>query len=83
MSDKWSTLDFEPDECHQLFKMLDDGDGEIQTGEFFEGLHRLKGPALAKDVFRLQKAFDYLNSSLESWRAELAAPRPPREQLGV
>jgi len=81
MTNKWLMLDFQPDECRELFTLLDDGDGEIETGEFFEGLRRLKGAASAKDVFRLQKSIDYLSSSLKSWRAELAAPRPPRGEL--
>jgi len=81
MTKKWLMLDFEPSECQELFNLLDDGDGEIETKEFFEGLRRLRGPASAKDVFRLQKAVDCLGSSLEGWRAELAAPRPPGEEL--
>jgi heme exporter protein D len=35
MTKKWKLLDFEPDECKELFGLLDDGDGEIETGEFF------------------------------------------------
>jgi len=83
MIKKWLIFDFEKDECLELFNLLDGGDGEIDTKEFFEGLHRLKGPASAKDVFRLQKAIDRLNSSLRSWRAELAATSSPREELRV
>jgi len=83
MTKKWLMLDFEADECQELFRLLDDGDGEIKTEEFFKGLRRLRGPASAKDVFRLQKATDQLSSRLESWTAELAATRPPREELRV
>merc|ERR1719359_33664 len=45
MSKKWKLLDFEPEECKDLFKLLDDGDGEIETSEFFEGLAKMKGIA--------------------------------------
>jgi len=58
MQKKWRLLDFQPDDCKELFKLLDDGDGEIETNEFFEGLTRMKGSAQAKDVFRLQKSVD-------------------------
>ncbi|CAE8648545.1 unnamed protein product [Polarella glacialis] len=44
---KWRLLDFEPEECKRLFKLLDTGDGNIDTEEFFEGLSRMKGPAQA------------------------------------
>ena len=32
--------------------------GEIETGEFFEGLAKMKGTAQSKDIFRLQKTID-------------------------
>ena len=38
MVQKWRMLDFEPAECKSMFDLLDDGDGEIATDEFFEGL---------------------------------------------
>jgi len=58
MVKKWRLLDFEPDECKELFGLLDDGDGEIETGEFFEGLAKMKGTAQSKDIFRMQKCID-------------------------
>merc|ERR1719460_330668 len=35
MTRKWKLLDFEPEECKELFGLLDDGDGEIETTELF------------------------------------------------
>jgi len=60
MHKRWMLLDYSPDQCQELFKLLDDGDGEIETDEFFDGIQKMKGPALAKDVFRLQKTSDRL-----------------------
>merc|ERR1712151_1468248 len=65
MSRKWTLLDFQPDECKELFTLLDDGDGEIETEEFFEGLGRMKGNAMSKDIFRLQKAINKIVHLME------------------
>lgn len=65
MVKKWRLLDFEPDECRELFGLLDDGDGEIETGEFFEGLAKMKGNAQSKDIFRLQKSVDTLMADID------------------
>jgi len=61
---KWKMLDFGPEECREIFTLLDTGQGEIETQEFFEGLSRMKGSAASKDIFRLQK-------TLENFRAEV------------
>ena len=37
MSRKWKLLDFHAEECKELFELLDDGDGGIETSEFFNG----------------------------------------------
>merc|ERR1719221_988283 len=55
MKRKWMMLDFSSEDCRDLFSMLDDGDGEIELEEFFEGLPRIQGQALSKDIFRVQK----------------------------
>mmetsp|Transcript_87104 Transcript_87104/g.136322 ORF Transcript_87104/g.136322 Transcript_87104/m.136322 type:complete len:670 (-) Transcript_87104:66-2075(-) len=60
MTKKWRLLDFEPDECRELFGLLDDGDGEIATNEFFDGLAKMKGLAQSKDIFRLEKLLSAL-----------------------
>merc|ERR1712032_96557 len=61
---RWKMLDFRPEECREIFTLLDTGQGEIETQEFFEGLSRMKGSAASKDIFRLQK-------TLENFRAEV------------
>merc|ERR1712032_216942 len=81
MAAKWMMLDFEPEECRELFNLLDDGDGEIETAEFFNGLRRMRGTASAKDVFRLQKLLAQVKAGVQSLRRELAAPAPPREKM--
>jgi len=57
---KWRMLDFQPEECSELFHLLDNGDGEIDTTEFFEGLSKMRGPAQAKDLFRMSKLITML-----------------------
>jgi len=68
---RWKLLDFGPEECKELFKLLDDGDGEIETGEFFEGLGRMKGAAQSKDVFRLQKCMYKVFDVFDELRADM------------
>lgn len=63
---KWKLLDFEPEECRELFGLLDDGDGEIEMQEFFVGLAKMKGGAQSKDIFRLQTSLDALADTLKS-----------------
>merc|ERR550525_353185 len=57
-------LDFHPRDCKELFSMLDDGDGEIETDEFFEGLGKMKGVAQSKDLYRLLKSISKLQTTL-------------------
>merc|ERR1719330_1751294 len=64
MRSKWMLLDFHPRDCQELFKMLDDGDGEIETDEFFEGLGKMKGVAQSKDMYRLLKGISKLQNTL-------------------
>lgn len=80
MSQKWMLLDFLPEECKELFQLLDDGDGEIETNEFFEGLSRMKGNAQSKDVYRLQKGLNKLQDRVEKGlhHADSPGSRSPR-----
>merc|ERR1711971_1220102 len=70
LTNKWKLLDFQPEECAEIFNLLDDGDGEIETSEFFEGLGRMKGTALAKDIFRVQKSLNCLEREILSIKAD-------------
>jgi len=64
MRNKWRVLDFRPEDCRELFRLLDDGDGEINVNDFFEGLSRMKGGAQSKDVYRLQKTIEKFQESV-------------------
>lgn len=55
MRRNWMLLDFQPSDCKELFNLLDDGEGQIEIEEFMEALSQMKGVAMAKDVYRLQK----------------------------
>eukprot|EP00930_Biecheleria_cincta_P001988 TRINITY_DN103066_c0_g1_i1.p1 TRINITY_DN103066_c0_g1~~TRINITY_DN103066_c0_g1_i1.p1 ORF type:complete len:615 (+),score=126.19 TRINITY_DN103066_c0_g1_i1:63-1907(+) len=45
-----STLELEPYDLVHLFRMIDDGDGEISIDEFMDGAMRLRGLARSIDV---------------------------------
>ncbi|CAK9022520.1 Voltage-dependent T-type calcium channel subunit alpha-1H, partial [Durusdinium trenchii] len=74
MSRKWRLLDFGPDECKELFDLLDDGDGGIHTSEFFHGLARMKGGAQSRDLMRVGQQVDRIGKELdkliEAWKTE-------------
>merc|ERR1711953_1493258 len=48
----------------ELFQLLDEGDGTIETQEFFTGLKQMKGSAQAKDMFSLKKSVDNIDKSV-------------------
>jgi len=66
MSRKWRLLDFEPEECKELFDLLDDGDGGIETKEFFHGLARMKGGAQSRDLMRVAQRVDRIGKDLSN-----------------
>eukprot|EP00930_Biecheleria_cincta_P039965 TRINITY_DN27421_c0_g1_i1.p1 TRINITY_DN27421_c0_g1~~TRINITY_DN27421_c0_g1_i1.p1 ORF type:complete len:653 (+),score=129.58 TRINITY_DN27421_c0_g1_i1:40-1998(+) len=66
MSKKWRLLDFKAEDCKELFELLDDGDGGIETDEFFEGLPRMKGQAASRDLMRVSKNVDKLMVKMNS-----------------
>merc|ERR1712226_696371 len=41
----------ERENCREIFGLLDSGDGLISMQEFFEGVMKLDGPAMAADLF--------------------------------
>ncbi|CAE8709014.1 unnamed protein product [Polarella glacialis] len=61
---KWKLLDFEPEECQNLFRLLDTGDGLLDTDEFFEGLSKMRGFAQSKDVFALRRQLEDLKAAI-------------------
>eukprot|EP00405_Crypthecodinium_cohnii_P007411 CAMPEP_0206422920 /NCGR_PEP_ID=MMETSP0324_2-20121206/2380_1 /ASSEMBLY_ACC=CAM_ASM_000836 /TAXON_ID=2866 /ORGANISM="Crypthecodinium cohnii, Strain Seligo" /LENGTH=428 /DNA_ID=CAMNT_0053887397 /DNA_START=137 /DNA_END=1423 /DNA_ORIENTATION=- len=81
MSKKWVLLDFQPGECRELFSLLDDGDGEIATEEFFDGLRRMKGLAQSKDIFRMQKCIVHVAGMLEEVKDQVNTLKHLRPQV--
>lgn len=65
MAGKWQLMDFTSEDCASLFKVLDDGDGEIETSEFFEGLRRMRGAAKSKDVYQVYKLVEKLSRRID------------------
>jgi len=63
---QWMVLDFEQADCEELFRLLDDGDGEITIEEFMEALSRMSGAAQAKDVFKMQKTLEKVQVAIDS-----------------
>lgn len=63
---RWMKLEFTKEDAKDLFKLLDEGDGNIPTEDFFNGLRRMKGNAQSKDLVRLEKKLDHLLSHLSS-----------------
>eukprot|EP00931_Biecheleriopsis_adriatica_P052423 TRINITY_DN30491_c0_g1_i1.p1 TRINITY_DN30491_c0_g1~~TRINITY_DN30491_c0_g1_i1.p1 ORF type:complete len:640 (-),score=150.47 TRINITY_DN30491_c0_g1_i1:179-2041(-) len=65
MSRKWRLLDFHAEECKELFELLDDGDGGIETSEFFGGLAKMKGDAQSRDLMRVNKNIERLSREIQ------------------
>lgn len=61
-----STLEVDVRDLETLFKLLDDGDGQISPDEFIEGLQRMKGSAKALDLMALMKAVQRVEAKLEN-----------------
>eukprot|EP00931_Biecheleriopsis_adriatica_P099551 TRINITY_DN7415_c0_g1_i1.p1 TRINITY_DN7415_c0_g1~~TRINITY_DN7415_c0_g1_i1.p1 ORF type:complete len:705 (-),score=116.96 TRINITY_DN7415_c0_g1_i1:171-2285(-) len=59
-------LDIDTSDLKQLFKLLDDGDGEVSSEEFLGGIGRLKGQAKAIDMATVLVQMGRLESKLES-----------------
>lgn len=64
-------LGIEPDNCREIFNMLDDGDGVLSVREFFNGLSCMEGTANAKDLLRTNKTVDLLVKLLCQQNQEL------------
>jgi hypothetical protein len=59
-----SALEVDVRELETLFKLLDDGDGQISPEEFIEGLQRLKGSAKALDLMALTRSVQRIEATL-------------------
>lgn len=67
---KWKLLDFGPQDCREVFQLLDDGSGEIPTREFFDGLARMKGSARSKDLYRVARSQEKLLTMMAELQKE-------------
>lgn len=65
LSKRWKLLDFQPEECREVFSLLDNGDGNIDTQEFFDGLRKMKGGAQSRDLFRMHKQIEKVKNDVE------------------
>lgn len=66
-----SVLDIDISEARGLFKLLDDGDGEMSAEEFSSGLKRLQGGATAMDMQYVMGCVRRLEQRLEEFWSRL------------
>ncbi|CAE7904191.1 unnamed protein product [Symbiodinium sp. KB8] len=59
-----TSLDVDVNDGSHLFKLLDDGDGNLTYDEFIAGMMRFKGSAKAIDVIYLQREVEWLQMEL-------------------
>jgi len=60
-----STLDVDVDDVKQLFKILDDGDGNISCEEFCHGILMVKGQAKAIDMIKVAKCVRRIENKVD------------------
>jgi len=73
-----SQLELDYHDLLGLFEMLDDGDGEISMKEFIENAQKLKGPAKAIDMHRLETKLELLLAQVLANTSSTAAGRSHR-----
>jgi len=61
---KLRAIDILPKDVDELWEILDDGDGELSSEEFINGLQRLRGEAKAKDILRLYRELRVMEASI-------------------
>mmetsp|Transcript_117169 Transcript_117169/g.185414 ORF Transcript_117169/g.185414 Transcript_117169/m.185414 type:complete len:381 (-) Transcript_117169:34-1176(-) len=64
-------LDIQATQLHDLFDLIDDGDGSIDPDEFIRGVMRLKGGATAVDVMHLMTAIHKVDLKIDRLRGGL------------
>jgi len=72
---KLRAWDLLPKDMAEVWEILDNGDGELDVGEFINGVRRLQGDAKAKDILQLQKEMRTLESSLDTIEATMKASK--------
>jgi uncharacterized membrane protein len=76
LSGQLRLLGIDPQNCAEIFHLLDSGDGVISVKDFFHGISCIDGPANAKELLRTNKTVDLLVKILCQQNQEL------REDLG-
>eukprot|EP00927_Polykrikos_kofoidii_P002941 TRINITY_DN11167_c0_g2_i1.p1 TRINITY_DN11167_c0_g2~~TRINITY_DN11167_c0_g2_i1.p1 ORF type:complete len:691 (+),score=92.10 TRINITY_DN11167_c0_g2_i1:30-2075(+) len=80
-------LEFRQEDLKPMFELLDTGDGSLSMEEFFEGIQRVRGPAMAKETFSIAKRLEFLVNLVERQTqvVELlmntAQPKHPRDRV--
>lgn len=69
-----TSLDVDVADGSHLFKLLDDGDGNLTHEEFISGMMRFKGAAKAIDVIYLQREVEWLQQELLRLTDKLIGP---------
>ncbi|CAK0819815.1 unnamed protein product, partial [Prorocentrum cordatum] len=59
---KLQKLDIVAKDIDELWEILDDGDGELDSQEFVNGIRRLRGEARSKDILRLYREIRVLEN---------------------
>jgi len=77
-----TSLDVDVNDGSHLFKLLDDGDGNLTYDEFIGGMMRFKGSAKAIDVIYLQREVEWLQMELLRLSHAIIGPneKDPRHQ---
>merc|ERR1719330_2131250 len=72
---KLRAWDLLPKDMAEVWEILDNGDGELDVGEFINGVRRLQGDAKAKDILQLHKEMRALEDSLATIEATMKSSK--------
>merc|ERR1711953_495955 len=82
-----TTLEIDVTDLHELFRILDDGDGCIGLEEFIRGVGRVRGQARSMDLIAVQKQVLLIHQKLDGYNKRQDSsktplkPRPMLKQL--
>eukprot|EP00930_Biecheleria_cincta_P034019 TRINITY_DN23548_c0_g1_i1.p1 TRINITY_DN23548_c0_g1~~TRINITY_DN23548_c0_g1_i1.p1 ORF type:complete len:499 (-),score=111.98 TRINITY_DN23548_c0_g1_i1:49-1545(-) len=78
---KLRALGIMPKDIAELWEILDDGNGELDSDEFVNGIRRLRGEAKSKDILRLYKELRQFEASVSSVEKDIATSRNRMENI--
>lgn len=70
-----------PDECDEIFDLLDTGSGEVGVQHFAAGLRDMQGDAKAKDSFTICKKVAHINKNLGNLSVRLKRQQETADEL--